>query len=113
MAISDWLILSLQGLFLSILSRDALAELSAMALSHFCWWISQFSLDGLLVIQSGSLLDKHFLGSFCFLLFKNKVGEVPALSGKTLHFLIVAKEPKVKVDCMGMVRPAGSHEIKS
>lgn len=32
---------------------------------------------------------------------------------KALHFLMVAKEPKVKADCMELVSLAGSHEIQS
>ena len=66
-------------------------------------------------MQSGSQQGEHSLGVFFFSLslFKNKVGKVPALSGKALHFLIVAKDPKVKADCMGLARAASSHEIQS
>ena len=46
-------------------------------------------------------------------LLKNKVGKVPALSVKALHFLIVAKEPKVRADCLELVSGAGSQGIKS
>lgn len=83
-------------------------------------WISPVSaggsagVDGLLIIQSRSQQGEHSLGMGFFLsLFKNKVGKVPALSGKALHFLIVAKDPKVKVDCMRLTRTASSHEIRS
>lgn len=69
-------------------------------------------LDGLLVIQSGSWLDEHSLGSFLSLsLSKNKVGKVPTPSGKALHFLIATKDPKVKADCMGLISLAGSQSI--
>lgn len=40
--------------------------------------------------------------------FKNKVGKVPVVSVKVVHFLTVVKEPKVKADHMELVGLGGS-----
>lgn len=93
-----------------MLSRGALTELAAGGLSHFFWWISQ--VRGLAGYSVRIMAGWSFPWKLFFLfLFKNQFGKAAALSGKTLCFLIVVKDPKIKAGCMGLVSLAGSQRI--